>query len=252
MPKRKGTKTMKDKEEKFGESFGAVCGASSSPYIMGVGGERSGSGCDVSVRGGCDIIGIGGERSGSGCGARPVGVAGTEDGGGLPGKAAEERGIGGGQGSGGCAARGCADGAGDGERLSPHFTLAEMTRSGVALRHGIANRPGREEVESLRRLCVAVLEPLRRRVGRVLVTSGFRCRELNARVGGAEGSQHVRGEAADLYVSSAEQARKYAAIIMAHSDFDQLILEPLGSARKRWIHVSHASRRGQRRQVLGL
>lgn len=186
---------MKDKEEKFGESFGAVCGASSSPYIIGIGGERTGIGCDVSVRG---------------------------------------------------------DGAGDGERLSPHFTLAEMTRSGVALRHGIANRPGREEVESLRRLCVAVLEPLRRRVGRVLVTSGFRCRELNARVGGAEGSQHLRGEAADLYVSSTEQARKYAAIIMAHSDFDQLILEPLGSARKRWIHVSHASRRGQRRQVLGL
>lgn len=230
MPIKKGTKTMKDKEKVFGESSGAVCGASPSPYIIGCGGAGS-----VGERETKECAGLPGKSvAGSGAGSVP----GSDDGVGFPREAV--------------AGKEAADGAGDEERLSPHFTLAEMTRSGVALRHGIANRPGRAEVESLRALCVKVLEPLRRRVGRVLVTSGFRCRELNARVGGAEGSQHVRGEAADLYVSSAEQARKYAAVIMAHSDFDQLILEPLGSARKRWIHVSHTSRRAPRRQVLGL
>lgn len=244
---------MKDKEKMFGESFGAVCGASSSPYIIGSGGGA----CSVGGQEAKDSAGfpresVAGKEAASGRGNKdcegfprePMAGSGT----GGEQKADERKGLP----AQSAAGKDAADGVGDVERLSPHFTLIEMTRSGVALRHGIANRPGRAEVESLRALCVEVLEPLRRRVGRVLVTSGFRCRELNARVGGAEGSQHVRGEAADLYVSSAEQARKYAAIIMAHSDFDQLILEPLGSARKRWIHVSHTSRRAPRRQVLGL
>lgn len=245
MPGKKGTKTMKDKGKEFGELFGAFCGASSSPYIMGGGGRAA----TVAGQEAVDCAGLP-CRHAAGGGKGGWRKAGDCEG--LPGRSAAGSCTGGARPADCGLVRDCARGAGGEERLSPHFTLAEMTRSGVALRHGIANRPGRAEVESLRRLCVAVLESLRRRVGRVLVTSGFRSRELNARVGGAEGSQHVRGEAADLYVSSTEQARKYAAVIMAHSDFDQLILEPLGSARKRWIHVSHASRRAPRRQVLGL
>lgn len=135
-------------------------------------------------------------------------------------------------------------------RLSPHFTLWELTRSGTAIRHGLDNRPPAEAVGRLRALCLAVLEPLRGRVGRVLVTSGYRSRELNQRVGGAIGSQHCLGEAADLYVSSTEQARKYADLIAALTDFDQLILEPRGARRKRWVHVSHTRRRHNRHERL--
>ena len=135
-------------------------------------------------------------------------------------------------------------------RLSPHFTLAEMTRSGTAIRHQLDNTPPPEAVPRLRALCREVLEPLRRRVGRVLVTSGYRSPALNQRVGGAPQSQHCLGEAADLYVSSTEQARKYAAIIAALPAFDQLILEPRGARRKRWLHVSLTRRRANRRQVL--
>lgn len=135
-------------------------------------------------------------------------------------------------------------------RLSPHFTLAEMTRSGTAIRHHLDNTPPPEAVQRLRALCLGTLEPLRRRVGRVLVTSGYRSPALNQLVGGAPRSQHCLGEAADLYVSSTAQARKYAAIIAAAADFDQLLLEPLGARRKRWLHVSLTRRRANRRQVL--
>lgn len=70
------------------------------------------------------------------------------------------------------------------EKLSPHFTVGEMLRSGTAIRLGIKNVPeehledgltNEEVVENLRLLAVKVLEPLRQRVGRVIVTSGYRC-----------------------------------------------------------------------------
>ena len=79
------------------------------------------------------------------------------------------------------------------EHLSPHFTVGEFFRSGTAIRLGIDNNPDAhpgegistaEGVENLRALCTEVLEPLRRRVGRVIVTSGYRCQELNKAVGG--------------------------------------------------------------------
>lgn len=70
-------------------------------------------------------------------------------------------------------------------RLSPHFTLREFTLSGTAIAHNIGNTPHKEHVERLKALCENVLEPLRRRFGVIRITSGYRCSELNARVGGA-------------------------------------------------------------------
>lgn len=134
------------------------------------------------------------------------------------------------------------------EKLSPHFTVGEMLRSGTAIRLGIKNVPeehpedgltNEEVVENLRLLAVKVLEPLRQRVGRVIVTSGYRCRVLNRAVGGVATSQHLCGQAADIHVTANEMCRKYARIIRQLTPFDQHILEPAGSLQKRWIHVSY-------------
>ncbi|GAA3006747.1 hypothetical protein GCM10019997_22050 [Prevotella corporis] len=134
------------------------------------------------------------------------------------------------------------------EKLSPHFTVGEMLRSGTAIRLGIKNVPeehpedgltNEEVVENLRQLAVKVLEPLRQRVGRVIVTSGYRCRVLNRAVGGVATSQHLCGQAADIHVTGNEMCRKYARIIRQLTPFDQLILESAGLPQKRWIHVSY-------------
>lgn len=134
------------------------------------------------------------------------------------------------------------------EKLSPHFTVGEMLRSGTAIRLGIKNVPeehpedgltNEEVVENLRLLAVKVLEPLRQRVGRVIVTSGYRCQALNRAVGGVATSQHLCGQAADIHVTGNEMCRKYARIIRQLTPFDQLILEPADSRQKRWIHVSY-------------
>jgi peptidase M15 len=146
------------------------------------------------------------------------------------------------------------------ERLSPHFTVGEMMRSGKAVGMGIKNVPevnpapgeaSREEViENLRELCRCVLEPLRRRVGRVIVVGGYRCEAVNRAVHGAEHSQHMRGEAVDIHVTGLEMCRKYAAIL-SQTDFDQMILEPQESIKKRWIHISYRRDGKNRHQILG-
>lgn len=131
-------------------------------------------------------------------------------------------------------------------QLTRHFTLGEFLRSGKAVQLNIKNEPdahkgeaitNEELLENLQRLCEEVLEPLRLRFGRILITSGYRCRELNKAVGGVFNSQHLRGEATDIFVSSTEMAMRYAEFLEKHTNVGQILLEPLGRKHKRWLHV---------------
>jgi len=94
------------------------------------------------------------------------------------------------------------------QKITEHFNLGEFTRSDIAeatrlnndLDHD--NDHDREVIENLRNLCIQVLEPLREFAGvPVIITSGYRCKELNRKVGGVANSQHLVGEAADLTIS---------------------------------------------------
>jgi hypothetical protein len=50
-----------------------------------------------------------------------------------------------------------------------------------------------------------LLEPIRALVkAPIQITSGYRCPDLNKRVGGSETSQHIQGEAADFVVQGYE------------------------------------------------
>jgi len=133
--------------------------------------------------------------------------------------------------------------------LSRFFTLDEMTRSATAQSEGIPNDPGAAEIENLRALCNAVLDPLRESIGRpIRVTSGFRGPALNRRIGGASNSQHVTGEAADIDSRGLSVLELFQRIIRLELPFDQVIYEDKSAAVK-WVHVSHASGRG-RGQIL--
>lgn len=138
----------------------------------------------------------------------------------------------------------------DNKMLSEHFSLEEMTRSGVAIRMRIDNNPDEEQVENMRQLCRNVLEPVRRRFGVTQITSGFRSQALNAAVGGAPDSQHLRGEAADLHISNMEVGRKVFDFIRLHTDFDQLLFERRIKGGYWWLHVSFTTRRPNRHQAM--
>ena len=137
-------------------------------------------------------------------------------------------------------------------KLTKNFSLEEMYRSDTAQRCGIDNKPQTEEVvENLRALCLEVLQPLRDHLGKpVVVSSGYRCKDLNKKVGGVENSQHLKGEAADIKVSGREKLIGVMRYIMDETDFDQLIREKSGSTE--WVHVSHKRNGNNRRMVLRL
>jgi hypothetical protein len=72
-------------------------------------------------------------------------------------------------------------------KLSEHFELREFTRNS----HGLTNDPPPGVIPVVREFCQRVLEPLRAHIGRpVVITSGYRSRRLNRKVGGAAGSYH--------------------------------------------------------------
>ena len=127
------------------------------------------------------------------------------------------------------------------QNLSPHFRLNEFVASGTAIRHNIDNTPREEHVERLKALCENVLEPLRRRFGVIRITSGYRCEELNTKVGGAAGSQHLRGEAADINVSGRSGGMKMYEYIRDNLPFDQLLFENKAKSGIYWLHVSYRS-----------
>jgi zinc D-Ala-D-Ala carboxypeptidase len=135
--------------------------------------------------------------------------------------------------------------------LAPHFTLYEMTRSGTAIENDIPNRPSKVTVKALEALCQHILEPLRKQFGPIVVSSGYRCEQLNLLVGGQPASQHCRGEAADIVVNSAARGRAMFNYIRQNLDFDQLIWEPIGAKEPRWLHVSYTTRRPNRHSIVG-
>lgn len=130
------------------------------------------------------------------------------------------------------------------QELAPHFTLIEMIASGTASRLGIDNTPPADVIERLRLLCQRTLWPLRRYLGRMVVTSGYRCEALNKVVGGVARSQHLRGEAADIYCPNPDRAQRMMRLLkLGYIPFDQMIVEHRVTNDAWWIHVSY---RGER------
>jgi len=127
--------------------------------------------------------------------------------------------------------------------LSPNFTLAELTHSDTATAKGIDNTPGATEVANLGALA-AVLEQVRAICldYPVLISSGYRCPELNAEVGGASNSAHLYGLACDFTIPEFGEPTSICKTLEPHLGglgVDQLIDESGGGAR--WVHLGLAS-----------
>jgi len=119
-------------------------------------------------------------------------------------------------------------------RLTRNFSLEQLIYSETAERERIDNTPGADIVDNLRRLAEG-LERVRILTGFPLeISSGYRCPELNRRVGGAKTSQHAQGLAADFTCAEfGPPVDIIKAIRDSDIDFDQCILE-----YAKWVHIS--------------
>ncbi len=129
------------------------------------------------------------------------------------------------------------------------FTIAELCRSNTADRLGINNRCKQEHVTALTALVDNVLDPLREWWGKpLIVSSGYRCPELNAAVKGCKTSQHMTGQAADIDTGDRQQNKLLFEYIRKNLPYDQLIWEHGGD----WVHVSYRADGKNRKRVLNL
>lgn len=139
--------------------------------------------------------------------------------------------------------------------MSKYFTLQEMLRSETALRKKIDNSPSWEIVGNLHRLA-AFLDNMREAWGSgIRVSSGYRCPQLNAAVGGVSGSAHQYGNAVDISPVNGKQ-NEFEAFLkkwLVGKKFDQCIWETSKSTGGRWVHFSLYSNKGEQRcKMFGL
>ena len=140
----------------------------------------------------------------------------------------------------------------DGLRLSPHFTLGELTKTSYKTEDG--NIPSRVAIENLKNLCENWLEDLRYSYNTLysrecpqgekplVINSGYRSPEVNKRAGGSASSNHLTGCAVDIRVGGFEQAIRYASILLDISDgtkrdYDELFIEK-SKTGSHWIHFA--------------
>lgn len=127
-------------------------------------------------------------------------------------------------------------------QLSEHFSFDEFTRSATAQSRGIDNvTPALEKIEELTRLAT-FMEFVRDALGGhpIQITSGFRCEELNAAIGGASNSQHKDGHACDFLCpgfGSPDEICDF--LVRCEFPYDQLIYER-DSRGNKWVHISIA------------
>lgn len=128
-------------------------------------------------------------------------------------------------------------------KLSYYFSYEELTTSQTAVRKGINNVPGPEALANLTALAKK-LDEVRRNLGRpVLISSGFRCLELNRSIGSKDNSHHVLGYAADFTCPGFGSVMDiFNRIKSSGINYDQLIAEH--PSKNGWVHISiHPSMR---------
>lgn len=135
-------------------------------------------------------------------------------------------------------------------QLSTHFSLAELTVSPWAERHGVDNTPSTDQEWINIRYLADRCEAARAILGNnpIIITSGFRNRKVNDAAGGVPNSAHRYALAIDFTCPKFGDVTKVCHALAAAQgfNFDQVIWE-----YGRWTHLGFkAPGLSMRRQLL--
>ena len=132
--------------------------------------------------------------------------------------------------------------------ISKNFSYHEFEHSDIAKEERITNAITSVDVrDCIKCLVDNLLQPLRDAVKKPLkISSGYRCPALNShyKIGGSATSQHVMGEAADVWCATMTPYDLACKVIELGLRFDQLILYP------GFVHLSYKKSGEQRMQIL--
>lgn len=127
--------------------------------------------------------------------------------------------------------------------LSEHLNIAEVTRSESAKRLGLSNMPTEEHLDNLKKLADNIFEPIRNHFRcPILISSGYRSQGLNNAIGGAKGSDHLKGMAIDIDMDNTPNGVTNKMIfdyVKNNLNFRQLIWEFGDSENPDWVHISY-------------
>lgn len=129
-------------------------------------------------------------------------------------------------------------------QITQHFNLDELTTTNNKKLRDKNYQYGLSKMTQMN-ILAHFAEQVRLIVGCPMqITSGIRCEELNAIVGGSKTSQHLKGEAIDFIPTKIKIQTAFDKIRKSNLEFGQLIIEKSGT--KEWIHIST----GIKRQIL--
>ena len=118
--------------------------------------------------------------------------------------------------------------------MNLNFSISELIKSDTATKYNINNMPNLQQLDNMLKLIVLCLQPIRDKLNRpMMITSGFRCKLLNEKVGGKNNSQHLEGKAVDFIVPNASISSIIDFIKKSGIEYDQLINE-----YDKWVHIS--------------
>ena len=120
------------------------------------------------------------------------------------------------------------------KQLSPHFSFEELTITNRKYLLEANRLAALNHIEELALLANYILEPARLALNTpLIITSAYRCAQLNKTVGGAAKSQHLFGQAADFVPQGIALKEAFDILRAAqYVRYGQLIYEG------KWIHIS--------------
>ncbi len=138
-------------------------------------------------------------------------------------------------------------------KLTENFTVNEFCKSATADRKGIINELPEDLIDNAISVCTDICQPAREHFNiAYLISSGYRCLQLNRELDSQDYSQHVLAEAVDIEIPGISNF-DLACWIRDNCEFDQLILEYYtpGKPTSGWVHGSSKLDKSEnRREIL--